>query len=209
MALAVGNIIQITDVQSFLSQQLLNVYFYRVVSFEAQVTLQDIAQQFETLGMAVVADVQSTSVLHSMAIVKNLSNGIDIFEEPANIPGERTTAENMPSFVALGFRLIRSSGTTRHGSKRIGGIAEEATSGNTIVAGYSTYLTNVTNFMGGHLLRTGTVDEDFDLEPVIVGRIPVGSVGAGELNLSVINPVSSAQYIRVTTQTTRRAGRGV
>lgn len=203
----VGDILQITDVQSYLNQQMLNVYFYRVVSADVDATLEDVAQQFELLVATEVAQVQTVDVSHPQIIVRNLTDGIDIWEEPATIVGVAPAAGNLASFYALGFRLVRTNASTRHGAKRIGGVSEESVTGNSVNAGAMTAVNDVAAAMAGHVDRTGTT-EDFDLEPVIVGRFPTGAPNAGELDLATINPVSAVQFIRVTTQTTRRAGRG-
>jgi len=208
MSMSVGDVIQIADVQTFLSQRLLNVYFYEVVSADPDATLENVAQSFELQVATEVAALQSNAVTHSQIQVKNLTNGIDIWEEPASIIGTATTGNNTPSFTALGFRLIRSTAVTRHGSKRIGGLVEEQINGNTIESAQMVTVAAVQAAMASNITAEGTT-ADFELRPVIVGRFPQGSPNAGELDLSVINPVSAVQYIRVTTQTTRRAGRGV
>lgn len=209
MALAVNDIVQLTDVQSFLGQQVLNVYFYRVTSFEVGVTLEDIAEVFASATfLGVLTDIQHALLNHDRIIVRNLTNGIDIHEEAIDVPGT-ATGDSAPSFTAAAFRLIRTNATTRHGQKRIGGIPEGHINGNDLATGIDVTYDTVEVILGSPLERTGTVDEDFELEPVIVGRFPIGGPTPGELDLTVINPVQSAQFIRLTTQTTRRAGRGV
>ena len=207
MALAVNDIVQLTDVQTYLTQQVLNVYYWRVDSLEALTDLNDIAEVFSTYYIGAIDDIQSTGIVHTRAIVKNLTNGVDIHEEVYSIAGT-ATGDNLASFYASAFRLVRSNLTTRHGQKRIGGIPEGHVNGNAITAGIAAAYAAVATVLGSQFVRTGTVDHDFSLTPVIVGRIPTGSPGAGQLDLSIINPISSAQFIRVTTQTTRREGRG-
>lgn len=207
MAIQTSDIIQITDVQSFLGQLILNVYHYRVVSFDEGTDYSDFAQQFELLVAGVVADVQSASVNHNMVIVKNLTNGIDIWEEPADIDGATTGGDDLPSFVALSFRLVRSSGLTRHGAKRIGGLDEGTIAGNGISSSFADEVAAIEAALGSPLMREGTM-ADFVLQPVIVGRFPEGHANAGQFDLSKVNDVSAAQFIRVSSQTTRRAGRG-
>lgn len=208
MAIAVGDIIQISDVQSYLGQLILNVYFYRIVSFEAAVDLQVITNAWQTQAAGPIAGGQQAGLVHERTIAKNLSNGIDILEDVWGLAGSQS-GEGLASFYALGFRLVRSTALTRHGSKRIAGIPEAFVNGNSLVnpAG-TTYAAAVVGFIGADLVVSGTLDNDFVAEPVIVGRFPQGDPNAGELDLSKINPILNAQFIRVTTQTTRRAGRG-
>lgn len=209
MALSVNDIIQITDVQAHLSQVFLNVYHYRVTSLDALADYADVAEAFDNTVRQAVLDIQSSGVQHSIISVKNLTNGIDIWDELNVDMGDYPTGDNSPSFVALGFRLIRSNATTRHGQKRIGGTTEDILINNTLSAGGLTLANAVAAAMGAPITRTGTADHDVELEPVIVGRFPKGHAQEGELNLAVINPVQSAQFISVTTQTTRKAGRGI
>lgn len=209
MALAVNNIVQITDVQTYLGQTMLNVYFYRVTALEPAADYSDLAEAFDNVVRSKVKAIQSTSVVHPFIQVKNLSNGIDIHDQIDSQNGMLASGDDLASFYALGFRLVRTNATTRHGSKRIGGIGEAVTYGNDIIAAYLDEAAALATALASPIVREGTVDHDLSAQPVIVGRYPQGHAQAGELNLAVINPVQSAQFIRVTTQTTRRAGRGV
>lgn len=209
MALAVGDIIQFTDVQSYLGQTVLNTYTYQVESFESAVTLEDLAQGFELYVATEVATVQDDDVTHPFIIAKNLSNGIDIWEEPTTIAGDNASTLEGTSFMALGYRLVRSNASTRHGSKRIGGLPAGISDGNAINPAYATLVDDLAAVFALPLTATGTVDHDYVLNPVIIGRYPTGDPNAGEMDLSVVNPVSAAQFIRMTTQNTRKAGRGI
>lgn len=207
MALAVGNILQLTDVQTYLGQQVLNVYFYRVVSADAGATLDAVIQAFNNEVVETLRTNQADNLNHVSVIGKNLTNGIDIFEQLYNENGLVGATEETPSFVAYGFRLLRTTAATRHGSKRIAGVPEGFLNGNTVTfpAGEQAAMEAA---LATNLAATGTVGADFEVEPVIIGRYPLGNPNVGELDLSVVNPVSGAQFIRITTQTTRRAGRG-
>lgn len=208
MALAVNDIVQITDVQSFLDQVMLNVYFYRIVSLETLADYSDVAEAFDNIVRGVVTTIQALGVNHPRILVQNLTNGVDIHEQVDARTGENG-GDGLASFYALGFRLVRTDATTRHGSKRIGGIPEAFVVGNALQSTGPTLANNIAAAMAADIVRSGTVDHDLVAEPVIVGRFPEGHAQEGQLNLAVINPVQAAQFIRVTTQTTRRAGRGV
>jgi hypothetical protein len=207
MAIVVGDILSLTDQQTFLGQQILNVYFYEITAVDPDTTYEMIAQAFELEVVQAAAAVQSGSLLHTSIIVRNLTNGLDIWEEPVNDAGNDADGQPLASFYSLGYRLVRTTAATRHGSKRIGGTTETFVEGNGIAAAQLANVQAVAAAMASPLEATGTI-ADFTAVPVIVGRFPAGDPNAGELDLSVINPVSTAQFIRVTTQTTRRAGRG-
>jgi len=208
MAPNVGDIVQITDVQTYLGQTVLNVYFYELTAMESAVDYADIAEAFDNVVRQELLPAQVDGLVHTNILVKNLTNGVDIWDQVDAVAGANTAGDDTPSFTALGFRLVRSTALTRHGSKRIAGVPENAISGNTETYGGTT-IADIEAALGAPIERSGTVDHDVTAIPVIVGRIPEGDPGAGGLDLSKINPVASAQFIRVTTQTTRRAGRGV
>lgn len=208
MAISVNDVLQITDVQNYLGQTILNVYFYRVDVLGSAITYQDVADYFQTQIVLPVADIQSDQLTHSSTMVKNLTNGLDIFEDPIIINGTDVNAIG-PSFVAASFRLLRSTAATRHGSKRVGGLTENFYTGNSHSATYNVGIAAIEDALGSPVEVDSAGDLDLTMSPVIVGRFPKGSPNEGELDLSVINPVSSCQFIRVSTQTTRRAGRGV
>jgi len=207
--IAANDILQILDVQTCLGERMLNVYFYRVNALEGAADYGDVSTAFVTGVMEEVEAVQFTGTVHTSVIISNLTNGLDIFESAlTGHIGEFATTEASPSLVALGFRLLRATALTRHGAKRIGGIAEGVTQGNSVVGGSVGICNTIANAMAANIAVTGTVDHDISLSPVIVGRIPVGDPGAGGLDLSRVNSVAGGQFIRVTSQVTRRAGRG-
>lgn len=209
MALAQADILQIIDVQTFLSSRVLNVYFYRVETLGASVDYQNLSDAFQLQVRDIVRNIQVSSLTHDSVIIKNLSNGVDIFEEADQVAGDTVvTGDPLASFYALGYRLVRSTAATRHGAKRIAGIPEGAVTGNSITA-ISTQNTAIEAALGGVVEVDAGGDFDFVLQPVIVGRYPQGDPNAGQLDLTNVNDVASAQFIRVTTQNSRKLGRGV
>lgn len=208
MTIAANDILQITDVQTFLAQQMLNVYFYRVISVGASADYTDVQTAWETVMQAPIQNIQNVVVSHDRLVVKNLTNGLDLAEQPAGYNG-LMTGDAEPSFEAYSYRLVRSTTLTRHGSKRYGGLPDNDITDNAPVSGAMTRVNAVATALGAHIIVTGTGAHDIEAEPIIIGRFPIGGPTPGELDLSKVNPVSFAQFIRLTTQTTRRAGRGV
>jgi hypothetical protein len=208
MALAVGDILQISDVQMYLGQTVLNVYFYEMVSLESLTDYGDVQGAFKLGVIDEVRTMQNSGLTHTTIIVKNLTNEVDIGEYAYTVTGDLED-EGLQSFTALSIRLVRSTGLTRHGSKRIGGLTEAMVAGNVLSAAGNALIGNVVDALEADLVVDGTVDHDFVARPVIVGRFLITDPNPGELDLSKINPVSAAQFIRLSTQTTRRAGRGI
>ncbi len=207
MAATVGDILQFTDVQTYLNQQILNVYHFEVTVLGSAVDYQDMADAFQTQYVLEIQALQSNSLMHTSTIIKNLTNGLDIFEDPSSILGTDTATPG-PSFAALQFRLLRATALTRHGAKRIGGLTEAIIDGNNINVAFTNPINDVATVMAAGVVVSASTDESFTLKPVIVGRYPAGDPNAGQLDLSKVNDVASAQFVRLTTQTTRRAGRG-
>lgn len=207
MAISVGDILQITVVQTYLSQVMNNIFYYEVESVTGTPTYVEVVGGFALDVLNSMNAIQSSAVANSRVIIKNLTNGLDIFEVPNTATGDRAGSGN-PSFTSWGFRLIRSTGLTRHGSKRVGGVLEEDVSGNSPAAGIVSALSEFAGFCASPIAVDGAAG-DTTINPVIVGRFPTGDPNAGELDLSKINPISDAQFIRVTTQNTRKAGRGI
>lgn len=208
MAIVANDILQIEDHQTYLGQQVLNVYHYRVESFESAASYEDFADQWQVLVMSDIINIQVTNVVHARTVVRNLTNGIDIYEQVISTTGT-VSGDGLPSLVAASFRLVRTDATTRHGAKRIAGLAESQIAYNDPISAAVAAFNNVAASMGDVVEQTGTVDHDFLLQPVIVGRTETApGSGMYELDLTKINLVQSAQFIRISSQTTRRAGRG-
>ena len=207
MALALNDLIQLEDHQLFEGQRLLNVYHFRVDALTGTPTYEHIDLGFTPGILEACRDMQSMACVHDRLIIKNLTNGVDIYEDARSITGSVDSAPTT-SFEALAFRLIRSNLTTRHGAKRIGGLTDIGVVGNNVSAGL---IANAALYSAA-LLAGITYDDmagnEIELAPVIIGRFPQAHAQAGELNLAVVNPVQDVQLIRVTSQATRRAGRG-
>lgn len=201
MALAINDILQIKMFTDYLGEQCLNVFHYRLDSFEPLVGYIDILNQFVTLYDNSVHPVQLASAVIDTCEITNLTNGVDIANKLYNGAGD-VSGNNMPSFTAWGFQLYRTNRITRHGWKRIVGVPEEWTIGNNADPTRLAALGTAASMLGSPVIKSGTLDEDFTMTPVIVGRTRVA--GKYELDLTKINPVQSAAYIRLTTQNTRK-----
>lgn len=208
MALAIGDIIEIKAVQTLLTNMLLNVFHYEVMEFGNLVGYDDILTNFDANVGAQVRGAQSSALSWQTLYLRNLTNGIDIAELAVNTAGGQT-GDVMPSFVAYAFRLNRTSGVTRHGQKRFGGVPESAVTNEGIVGGLAATVNGIATELQSVLEVDAGNENDFILRPVIVGRTEIGDTGVYELDLTKINPVASAQYIRISSQVTRRTGRGI
>lgn len=207
MGILLDDILEITLVQTLQTNQALNVFQFGVDELIETTTYEIVADHFEAAVVAAINDVQSTQVANTRLQIKNLTNGIDIYEKPLSGGGSYAGVA-MPNFVAWAFRLVRTTGLTRHGAKRIVGPSEEAVGNNEPSTPAVALLNALATQLASPLVIVDTPG-DLTIHPVIVGRVTTPGAGYGSYDLSKINKVQSAQFIRVTSQTSRRLGRGI
>lgn len=200
---ALGDLLQITDFQTYLSQQVLNVYYYRVTSITGLDGgyLEAIGDWFKDNVLAAVVNVQVDGLLHVTRDIRNLSNGVDLYTDSEVIPGagDVSATSFSPSYVSLGFLLRRESLTTRNGYKRIAGVPEQNITGNQWDGP-----TDVLSDIEIALAMDVVIGLATIAEPVIVKR-PI-DVPVGEYEYS---SVGSASFRGLGTQNSRKPGRGV
>lgn len=203
MAAELGDLIQVVDNQSYLGQQVLNVYYYRVTNVLglADGYLEGFSNWFDDTVVEAVRNVQIDTLLHLSREWRNLTNGTDLFTETTVISGQMSLPDsnNSPSYVSAGFMLQRESLLTRNGYKRFAGIPDTMIDGNT----WTQPLTEV-EAIEAALAADIVISLVTAAEPVIVKRpivVPVSSY--------VYSSVGSAQFRGLGTQNTRKAGRGV
>jgi len=198
-----GDLLQLIDNQSYLGQQILNVYYYRVTPALgiADGYLEILNDYWEDNVLDPILQVQVDGLQHLSREWKNLSNNVDLFVDGTVLVGANATAPAtyLPSFVSLGFLLQRESLVTRNGYKRFAGLQDTFVSGNTWV-GSPTSITDIETALAADL-NIGIISS---AEPVIVKRpivVPVGSY--------LYSSIGSARFRTVGTQNTRKAGRGI
>lgn len=198
-----GDLIQCIDNQVYLGQQILNVYYYRIIPLSVLTGnyLQTFNEAFEEAVLQPVRAIQMTYLEHVSREWKNLTNGVDLFVDGTVLNGTRSgdTDKQEPSFVSAGFILRRESLVTRNGYKRFAGLSSDDINGNSWV-GSSTPITNIELALAYDL----NVSIIPTLEPIIVKRPIVPPVASYEYS-----SIGSASFRSVGTQNTRKAGRGI
>lgn len=203
MAAILGDLIQMIDDQSYLGQQVLNVYYYRITATLglADGYLSDLNDYFTSDILINIRAIQLDGLLHLSREWRNLSNGVDLFADNSVLNGTVGGAATVytPSFLSAGFMLQRESLATRNGYKRFAGISEANVSGNSLV-GLTTEVGNLETNLAQDLL-IGIIPV---AEPVIVKR-PINP----PVESYVYASIGSASFRSVGTQNSRKAGRGV
>ena len=205
MAASLGDLIQIVDNGLYLGQACNNVWHYRVTSITglAGDYLNVLTDWFVANVMVQIRQIQVSQFNHTVIEGKNLSNGIDFFQETINLAGTISTgaATLLPSNITSSWKLGRETLTTRNGRKAISGHFDSQVDGNSIVITPAN-VTAIQNVMASDIIiGLATI-----CEPVIVRRPinpPVGtSYVYSSIGSAILNPI-------VGTQNSRKQGRGI
>jgi len=199
VTIALGDLLQIIDHQTYLGEDLMNVYYYRWFTAPAldNVVYTDLLDDFKEVVLDKVKEVQVSALEHTTLEIKNLSNGVDfallVVDETGVIPAAEDAL--LPSYVSMGFRLLRDSLVTRNGSKRYAGVIETAVEGNEFV-GYGAAIAAIETALSDNL-HTGLIET---AAPIIPKRPLVPPMGTSY----VYSSVASALFGGLGTQNTRK-----
>jgi len=218
MAGTTGDVIQLTDIQSYLGQEVLNIYYYILDDTGTAGYLDGILAEFDAAVVDDILPIQHQLLTHTALKAENIFSG-DLLELPYATPraGTRASATSIdnatPSYVAAVFSFKRQNSRVRNGRKSIGGLYEGDVSGNSI-SSLATALNTAAGAMEQDLFPGGV-----DLfHPAIIGRVPYTTPGGNPAfrlpvsqvemddNFSLVDQVQ-ASYV-VSTMNTRKVGRG-
>lgn len=210
-----GDIIELTHEQSYLGQQVNNVYFFEAVDGTASLTA--LAAWFETNMVPAIKQFQNDLCLHYNLRLRNLFDAGETYEEPLTGGGAGVSgALELPSFFAVTMRLDHTSGEVRNGFKRWSGLDEGAVADAILTAAMITNMAVV-----GELLMNPPSVTNTGWAHVIIGRVcaePNPTPGAVPSCLryrlpetqaeaaaaGVAYPVEYAIYAQPTTQNSRK-----
>lgn len=204
MALATSHIVRVTDVQTYLNQEVLNVYHYGLIVETGSTvpTMSEILSAIETAVVDEVALRQNGSVTHTELTGVNLSDGVTIGSITTNTTGSNVASgEALPSFYCVTIRLQRSSALTRHGYKRYCGISEGEVQGNDLLQNPFNSWQAVADLLRDNI----TIDTGVTLMPIILGTV---QPALPNLNTAVYSEIIDSDVRGIGTQNTRKRGRG-
>jgi hypothetical protein len=196
--MAIGDIYRITMQVSYLDQECSNRFFYRNTSVDGNA--EDAGRAVNSEVTPAIRDAVSDDVLWQGYEVVNLNDIDDFAYVGSGFTGALSGVTTAP-FLAWGFRLNRSSRSIRNGSKRFVGVVEEAmdnrgeptTTQQPLLDAIATALADTIE----NNLNTGP-----QFEPVLVRLNQVTQLP------ELVVKVQSAVFTRLTTQNSRKFGRG-
>lgn len=199
MAAALGDLLRIVDNQVYLEESLMNVYYYRVTSLTGFTDdgYESVLDWFEDNVLAAVYPLQASQLLHTTLVLTNMTNGIDFLERVLNTNGEAVFASSalLPSYVSVGFRLVRESLVTRNGYKRYAGIGDAVIDGNQVVLPTTIYEPIQDALAADIVVGLATL-----AEPVIVkhpvASPPVASYQYSSIGAAVVSQTPGTQNTR-------------
>lgn len=160
-----GDIIELVHEQSYLGQQVNNVYYFEAAVQDA--SMEALATWFEDNVVPAVKAIQNDLLNHLNLRLRNLFNDDETLEEVLTGSGALLSSDvELPSFFALELRLDHETGTLRPGFKRWGGINEGSVTDAVVSAGTVANMTNI-----GDLLINPPAVANPDWAHVVVGRV--------------------------------------
>jgi len=204
---AVGDHLRIKDFQTMdnVAGDVMNVYFYEVLSITTPVPLSLIADELEAwfygLFLTAILDIQTASVQHVRVEIDNMDDFLtdSVVIIPA-VPVPGAIADNFAaSSTAASFQLVRQNRTTRHGSKRIAGVPDNTVTNNVIIpASEPVFLDAAASMASAQSFLVG-VGNTLSMVPVIA-KTPVPPATLP----TVYNNVIDATFRGIGSQTSRK-----
>ena len=201
MGVETDDLIRITDKQTYLGQEVLNVYYYRyVVGAPVLDEVYDtIAGWWSDFVLDPVRETQNQFVMHTTLKIENMTGGADIREYTINKPGTLTctAAQCLPANMTVGYILHRNNRNTRNGYKRFSGLTDNLVVGDSYVRFDETAISNLEEALAKPI-NLGIVEAFF---PVIVKH----PVGTPPLSHYAYSGVLNAQLVGLGTQNSRKS----
>lgn len=210
MAIETGSLAEISLRMLHLSQQMYMVFQYKMTATPSTPPAVNIAEawwnnvktQTRALVPAVAGNVFRTVLIREL---NNPAGDYAEFDIPiAEQPGTRAsvTTDAMPSFNAVGVRLVVGTRVTRPGQKRQPFIYEGDQIAGVLSANILTATQLWANVMTAHFIL-GAPAALTEMDPIVCRKSPEGFVLANQkITGYVINP-------NVTSQNSRKIGRGI
>lgn len=167
MAGTTGDVVQLTLVQEYLDQQVLNVHFYILDDTPTDTYLEGLCNEFVETVLPAYAAAQSGDLTYIELRALNIFSADEFVLAPLSITEGDVTGASLASFIAASIKLVRSNARVRHGRKAIAGMTEE----NAVQQEWTTTIVDLLQDLGDALASTLTAGLSDVFKPVIVGRV--------------------------------------
>lgn len=197
--MAVGDIYKVVTQYAYLNGVIANRFFYRQKS-GADSDANNVSQAWQEDIYPALRLVQSTQLALVNITVTNLMNPVDFVDDAIiGAVGDRA-GEVEPPFVTWRFKLLRASRVFRTGRKAIGGVASADIADGVAAPALLPLLDDAAAALAANM--NTAVSPGNVYEPMLVREI----VGLPPLEFTEI---TDAQYVEVSTQSTRKFNRGI
>jgi hypothetical protein len=198
---AIGDLYAVKDYQLYAANvNCLNVYYYKQTAGVGGA--EELVNAFLPVITDYICYIQSEIVGHTRLGAYNTDSELDWFETiPVGAAGQRG-GDALPPFVCYAFRLNRASTGSRHGQKRYVGVCEPDQ-----VNGITTG--TIQTALGALASKLEDTNQDLDgnaWELQIVRKIP--PVPPSTTWLYAEFPIASVQFVSISSQNSRKYGRG-
>lgn len=212
MAVTEGNLIEVVVKQVAFQQQILNTWTYLVTGTFSGISAGAVAnaywQAVKATYRGVIADAYNP--YFSAITVRVLDDPLGDYGEYSIPTGERAGTrvggggDLAPVFLATGVRLTVDTRVTKPGQKRIGGLMEGDITNGVVSGSVITTIDALMSVAAAGVLTLGVPALGMDLLPVVVRKDPTTGIPTAhqEITGHLVN-------IQVTSQNTRKIGRGV
>lgn len=201
--MAVGDKMVLTVIGQNLqnTQQIVNVFAYTNTTTAG--SCADLITAWQSEIQDNYLGVLSNFYLLTQINAINLDNTLDFATVAAALNGTRS-GQVMPSFVCWEFMYVRADRAAHNGRKSIGVVSEDDVTNGTVTPSFAATVNGLATAMGAILTTGGSAPE---FTPAIWRR--AGNYGTPPVAYpDTFYPVASVVYRRVSSQNTRKTGRG-
>lgn len=198
--MAIGDVYEITLEGTYLLQRTINVFHYVRDGISGAPDPDLFADAFVAMFNGPVSDAIASGTGWDTLRIKDVNpSGFEFVRLGLGLSGGFSAGDLMPPFVALSFLYQRNNRTTFHGHKRFAGVGEAGQNNGLPTSSLNTLAATAAAALLSTLTASG-----LDYLPCIYSKVLNGV----PRSTPVVNLVKDVIFKGITTQNTRKFGRG-
>lgn len=199
--MTIGNRYELLDAQRYIGQDVLNVYYYKQIGGLGG-DAETLVGLFQSFILPAILTIQNDQLTHISLACRNLDDPMDFFVQVFLVPQAGTWLDpGGPPFIAASFMYHRAQLNVRNGWKRFAGVPNDQIDGGTPSASYATACAGIVDD-----LFANPVDGAQNVwTPLIMRKTYDPLTG---ITTYTDFPVASVSFRGISTQNTRKIGRG-